>query len=100
MEPRIGSASRQFGGAAEAEPSIGQSEANPRTEDTKEGLQNNSLSSKSIKLSTWALKISPRPSVIPREARNLNLPLQSEMSRFRYAPLLPKGAANALAKPV
>ena len=38
-------------------------------------------------LSPWALKISPRPSVIPREARNLNLPLKSEMSRFRFAPL-------------
>ena len=38
-------------------------------------------------VSTWALKISQRPSVIPREARNLNLPLKSEMSRFRYAPL-------------
>ena len=24
---------------------------------------------------------------IPREARNLSLPLRSEMSRFRYAPL-------------
>ena len=40
-----------------------------------------------FEVSTWALKISPRPSVIPREARNLNLPLKSEMSRFRFAPL-------------
>ena len=36
------------------------------------------------KVSSYALKISQRPSVIPREARNLNLPLKSGMSRFRF----------------
>ena len=34
-----------------------------------------------------ALKNSLRLSVIPRAARNLNLPRKSEMSRFRYASL-------------
>ena len=42
---------------------------------------------KTDKISTCALKISMRPSVIPSLARNLNLPLKSEMSRFRFAPL-------------
>ena len=39
------------------------------------------------KISTCALKISMRPSVIPSLVRNLNLPLKSEMSRFHFAPL-------------
>ena len=38
-------------------------------------------------INTCALKISMRPSVIPSLARNLNLSLKSEMSRFRFAPL-------------
>ena len=38
-------------------------------------------------ISAWALKISQIPSVIPREVRNPNLPLKSEMFRFCFAPL-------------